>query len=147
MKKIFKVARVMLAVILISFAVTANAADCSKIVDLTCQAFSNMNKQVDACNSLEELSALDFGSAMNGLDDVNDLPDSCIQYHLTKADKTKLKNSIRDLANNVVNKIYDLSGGILSKDYIQSMMDGEFSKIYDAIDKADTYDDFVGALS
>ena len=132
----------MLAVILMSFAVTANAADCSKIVDLTCQAFSNMNKQVDACTSLEELSALDFGSAMNGLND-EDIPDSCLQYHLTKADKTKLKNSIRGFAINNVNKMYDLSGGILSKYYIQSVMEGEFRKVYDAIDKADTFQDFI----
>lgn len=146
MKKFFTIGKMTFAFIFIFFALSANAADCSKVVDVMCQAFSNMNKDVNTCKSLDELSNLDFENCMNGINP-EDVPDSCLQYRMTRSDKTKLKNSIKGFTDNLVNKMYELSGGIISKDFLKNEVDKEMSKFYKAVDDAETFQDFVDAVN
>lgn len=145
MKKNFIVMKLMVAFIFMSIATTVSAANCSKVVDLMCDSFNAMSKEVSKCKSMEELSALDYDEVLT---DVNgdDLPDSCMQYKLTSRDKTRIKGSIKSFSDAVSNKMYDLTGGVLSKDYIVSMMDTEMQKFYNALDKAVTFEDFTNAI-
>lgn len=146
MKKTLTIGKVMVAFMVMFFALSANATDCSKAIDVVCQAINNMNKDVNACKSLEELSSLDFENCMNGVD-ADDLPDYCLKYRLTGDDKTKLRNSMKGFRENIVNKMYELSGGVISKDEIGSLMDVEINSFYKAIDNANTIEDFIDAIS
>ena len=145
MKKYFNFAKAMLAIIFLTVAVSANAADCSKVVGITCDAFSKMANQVKKCKSLDDLSTLDFDNVVNNMD-FGDLPDSCLEYRLTSADKTKLKKSIDIFSDSIVDKMVEFTDGVISREYVKGEMDKEMSKFKTIIDQSVTYQDFVNGV-
>ena len=146
MKKTFLIARMMLAAIFMSLAVSANAANCNRAVDLMCDAFQKMSAEVKKCKTMDEMSNLNFDSVMDSLN-ADDVPDSCLKYKLTTSDKNRIKKSIDGFSNTLVDKMYDLTGGVISKDYIKSEMDNEMNKFKSALDNAVTFQDFSNAIN
>ena len=147
MKKTFTIVKVMIAAIALFAVSSMQAADqCSKVVDVMCNAFQQMADEANKCTSLEQLTTLDFDSVATNVN-ADDIPDSCLQYKLNASDKKRLKASIDNFSNSLVNKMYDLSGGIISKQYIQQQMDVEMSKFKKAVDNAVTFEDFVNNVS
>lgn len=121
MKKTTKTFSLLIAFLLVVIMspAKAQAYDCSTAVDKLCKAFDNMTLQVKRINSLEAFDTLDFDKAINnsGLDGV---PDSCISYKLTSADKNKLIKSFNGVIDAMSDKLYNLAGGMVTRDMVNS---------------------------
>lgn len=95
-------------------AAPAKADDCSSAVNKICKAFDYMTAQVNRVTSLEGLDNLDFDAGFNKAE-IYSIPDECADYVLTSADKTKLRKSFNGFCNAMVDKMYGIGGGVISR--------------------------------
>lgn len=133
MKKTTKTFSLLIAFLLVVMMspAKAQAYDCSSAVDKFCKAFDYMTLQAKQINSLEALDTIDIDKAMNN-SGLNGVPDSCISYKLTTADKNKLIKSLNGFMDAMSDKIYNLAGGMVTRDIV----DSEFRPMKDALKKA-----------
>ena len=148
MKKTIKSFGFFAALVMLFMLSSANAGayNCGSAVDKLCKVFDNMKGQVHKINSLEELDTLDFDQAMNkfGLDEV---PDDCKEYVLTKEDKKKVITSLTGFMDAMSDKIYKLAGGMVSRDMINSEFAPMKSNLRKAVNSATTLGDMLDNIN
>lgn len=147
MKNSSFITKLTITFIFMTFTFSVNAVtDCDKVVDMMCQVFKNMITEVNNCNSIDEFSNIDFNKSLDGIN-FNSIPDSCTEYKLTKSDKIKLNGSIDDLTNSMVNKMYQLTGGMVTKEYIRTILNEQMNSMKVAVDKSVTLGDLADRFS
>ena len=141
MKKLFKIAMV---AILVMVGTTAKAQDCSKSIDSICETFNNISNAIGYVSSLEQFETLDFSAAiMSGCE----VPEECLSYTLTKDDKKRIQKSLDGFVDAMINKTYELTGGMMQKSQIDQMMGYPKKTFKQMIDQATTLQDLGAAFS
>lgn len=144
MKKIFKTSWALIAMMLV-FSVSCAGSKGQQAVDMIADAFNDMAKEVEKCTSINDLENLDF-SGIGMKTGADDIDDSCKDYELTSADKSKLKKSFHNFYDAVVDKMVDFMGGLISRDDLEKQMDAMLTVYNNAVDNSDTLGDYVKAL-
>lgn len=113
------------------------AQDCNELITKVCNTFEDMARGVNKCTSLQQFENLDFDNITNnsGLDDI---PDQCMTTILSTADKRKIKLSIGNFVTAVSNKTYQLTGGQLDRESVNSIFEPMKQKLYKMVDTSDT---------
>lgn len=130
--------------VLSQFSFSANAQDCERGVIEMCKAFNNMAVEIDKCNSLENIDNLNFDNAINATD-LNQIPDECENYNLTKKDKNLLKDSVNNFINSMVNKLSSLTG--LDKEDCKNQFSSMKTQIYNCIDSSVTLGELMEKMA
>lgn len=131
---------------LVMVASNSAQAQCSSSIDKICKAFNGMSSQVNRVTSLEDFDYLDFDSAINN-SGVYSIPDSCVNYRLTANDKAKLKKSFDGFCDTMVNKLYSLAGGLLSRQDIAVQINPMKKAYTTVLNNSTTLGDFIDGLS
>ena len=147
MKKIVSSATMLFAalVLILGSATSAKAYDCGTAVDTLCKSFNAMKTQVNAINSLDGFDNLDFDAAIDR-SGVGDIPDSCMSHVMTQAEKTKLKNAFNGLMDAMINKLYSLGGGMITKAEVSAQFNPMKNTFAKAVDSAKTLGDVVYSM-
>lgn len=146
MKFLGKISKIGLLLFFVMSASVLRAQECSKTVDVLCDAFNKMAFQVSQCQTLEGLNQIDFNTVVEN-SGAEDIPDSCMQYRLTKEDKMRLKASVNKFVDATVDKVYDLAGGIISKEQLNQEMEPTRKQFVKAIDDSVTFEDLTNAFA
>lgn len=147
MKKMMRASKWMLMVIFMAMSATVvKAQDCGRTVDLLCKSFTLMTKEVDKCTSLEDVMNLNYDKALDSLGG-DDIPDSCMQYVLTKDDKIRVKSSVNKFFDAMIDKLNSLAMGLVSREALEQEMLPTRKAFDKAVDNAVTFQDLTDNLS
>ena len=146
MKKVFNISKLLLLVSFMLVGFNMNAADCSKATDKFCEAMSRVTKQVKLCKDFNDFENLDFNGAINSVD-MSDIPDECSDAPLTAVEKTKIKNSCNSFLDAMVDKTYELAGGMISKADINAQFAPMRSMLEKAINQSSTLNELGRNMS
>lgn len=138
MKKVFSFIFLM-SFMLVSF--HAKADDCSKTMDVVSDAFNKMSQQVNQCRTLEEFNNLNFDNILEQVD-IRNFSEECFYATFTPADKSKLKKSINNFSDTVVNKVYEFAGGMLSKEEIRKEMAPTINVLIGIVNESVNFDEW-----
>lgn len=111
--------------------------DCSKIVDLLCDAFNQYSYLIRQCASVDEFAAIDDDAIMERLS-VTDISTDCFQYQLTKDDKAKLIRSTDKFFDTMIDKMYEFCGDRIDRNQVALMVEPSRKKATQQIMEADT---------
>lgn len=125
---------------------TAQGATCSEGVDMFCTIFGKMSAMVNKITTVEQLDNINFDSAVENVG-LENVPDECMNYVLTKADKTKLNNAYNSFIDSMVNKMYKLLNGMLSKSDIEKEFTSMRTVFKSTLDKSRTFEQFLDNVS
>ena len=132
MKKIYSVLFI-LSCLLINF--NAQAEDCSAGIDLVCKAFNDGARKMKNSKTFEQFNQIDFDSLIDE-DELNKLPESAAFCPFSPADRSKLKTSIDGFINAMGDAMYQISGGALSQQDINSQLSPMRDMFHNAIDQS-----------
>lgn len=156
MKKILKSAAFVLA-LMMAVVVTSNTAsaqrvnvsqkyDCGQCVDKICSVLNRLSAQVNKCKTMDQFSAIDFDNLTGGLG-IEQIPEECGSYRLTKADKDKINSAWDGVIDSMENKFVEFTGGMLTRQQIKSETDSIRKSFKSAVNRSTTFQDLTDNLS
>ena len=147
MKKIISSSGLLLVLmVLLLSAPSANAKKCDKSIDIFCTMFERMATQVKLVKNIDQLDNLDFDRVISDLD-VESVPEECLYTKLSKNDKIRLQKSVDTFADAVADKIYTLAGGALSLADCRSQMQPVKSAMTRCLNNSVTLQDLINNIN
>lgn len=151
MKKLLKSAGLVVTLIMAVMYMSSNASaqsshDCSKYVDKIVSVLNRLTASVNQCQTMEQFSAIDFDNLTGGLG-IDEMPDECGSYKLTKGDKDKINAAWDNVIDAMENKFVVFTGGMLTRQQIKSETDPLRMAFKSAINKSVTFNDLTNNLA
>ena len=135
----------MIAMAAFFFVSCSGNSEGEKAVNELCKAFDYMSKQVNDCNNIFEAANINFSEAIEHTD-LENVPDSALNYELTNADKDKIKKAVNRFIDSVQKLTAESAGMDFDDPYIVSTFDSLRSSYEAAIDKATTFESLAESM-
>ena len=137
-----RIKMLMAAVAILACGMQAAAQDCASQVDKLCEAFNTVGARLKLAKTLNQMDALNFDAAIEEAE-VDQIPDECLGYVLTAADKTKLSETMDKFLGITLDKTYELTGGKITKTQITRELDYIKKGWANGLEKSKTLGEFV----
>lgn len=135
-------------IFMMSYSASAQTADCSQSVDKICNGFKIGEETIRSYTTMEQLDQIDLAGAFDKAGVNDSMLESCGNYRLTDADKSKLKASYKGFMNVIADKTVQLMGIDMSlRPFIVQQMDPVIQEGDKIINKSTTLYDFFNEFS